>query len=620
MSDAAKTDPPKAPDAKADAPKPAPPAAKPEEAKPPAPEAPKAAAPVKAAEPAAKPAPVAKPPAPAAAPAAAVKAEPPKPAPVPGKTAAPKPADPSNVIRLELSTKAIVAMFAALLLLILFFGGTTLFLLIKLNDPVYRVTHQPPGLDGPGFAVTHPKAGPAPAGTPTPKPKTEEDGSPAAEEIPADTAVEIEDVKIGEHFEKLDGVAPTSLEGSWPTFRGPRYDNISTGGPPLASRWPEKGPRVLWSHEVGLGYAGAAIHKGRVYLLDYDDQKKAEVLRCFALTDGKEIWRRSHNVKIRRHHGYTRTVPAVTDKHVVTIGPYCHVMCVDAVTGDLKWGINMLKDYKVKLPPWHTAQCPLVDGDTVVLAPAGPDVLIMGVDLETGQVKWKTPNPKGWVMTHSSIIPMTVNGKKTYVYCALGGTFGVSAEKADAGTVLWETQEWLPSYVTGSPIPLDGGHIFLTSGYNAGSMLIRIGPDWKASTVWKLSSTKGLSCEQQTPILYKGLLFSVLPPTAGAFKRQFMAMDPLNGGKTVWTSGKEKRFGSQGLGPFILADDKFYILDDEGFLTMVKASTTGYEELARVRVIEDGREAWGPIAVADGRMIVRDEKKMLCIDVTQGSQ
>ena len=34
---------------------------------------------------------------------------------------------------------------------------------------------------------------------------------------------------------------------------------------------------------------------------------------------------------------------------MITIGPQGHVMCCDPVTGDLKWGIDMQKQFKTEV-------------------------------------------------------------------------------------------------------------------------------------------------------------------------------------------------------------------------------------------------------------------------------
>ena len=140
---------------------------------------------------------------------------------------------------------------------------------------------------------------------------------PGASKAPEPDTNEV--VEIGKIFKAFEGKA-SEIPGSWPTFRGAAYDNISTEPVKLLERWPAAGPKVLWSLDLGMGYAGAAIHKGRVYVLDYDETAKEDALRCFSLDDGKEIWRLSYKVMIKQYHGFSRTVPAVSDRYVVTIG------------------------------------------------------------------------------------------------------------------------------------------------------------------------------------------------------------------------------------------------------------------------------------------------------------
>ena len=117
------------------------------------------------------------------------------------------------------------------------------------------------------------------------------------------------------------------------------------------------------------------------------------------------------------------------------------------------------------------------------------------------------------------------------------------------------------------------------------------------------------ACEQQSPILHEGLLFSVLPKDAGELRGQFGCIDPS--GKPVWMSGMTERFG---LGPFLFADGKFLILNDTGELTLARASKAGFEKLARARVLR-GRDAWAPMALVDGRLLLRDSEQLVCLDV-----
>jgi outer membrane protein assembly factor BamB len=419
-------------------------------------------------------------------------------------------------------------------------------------------------------------------------------------------------VRIEGTFEKFAlSLNPVVPAGAWPRFRGPAFDNVAAGGVRLAESWPEGGPPVLWSVDLGSGYAGPAVLGGRVFLLDYDEERGGDALRCFSLKDGRELWRRWYKVRVKRNHGMSRTVPAVTDKWAVTVGPKCHVMCVETDTGRFLWGIDLVREYGTKVPMWYTGQCPLIDDGVAVIAPGG-DSLMIGVDCATGRVLWRTPNPAGWKMSHTSIVPMTLGGKRTYVYAALGGLAGVSAEKPDRGALLWQSTEWKHAVVAPSPVDVGGGRVFLTAGYGVGSAMLevkRAGEEFSVRTLYRLDR-KVFACEHHTPVFSGGHLFAVLPKDAGPGREQLACMD-LDG-RQLWTSGKGHRFG---LGPFMVADGKILALSEDGELTLARATHVGYEQLARARVLE-GREAWAPMALAGGRLLLRDIKRMICVDVS----
>jgi outer membrane protein assembly factor BamB len=392
------------------------------------------------------------------------------------------------------------------------------------------------------------------------------------------------------------------LPGAWPCFRGAHFDNISSESTPLAKSWGAQGPPKLWSIDLGEGYAGAAVLHGRVYVLDYDEQAQADALRCLSLASGQELWRRAYPDDVKRNHGMSRTVPAVTDKYVVTLGPKCVLMCTDAISGVVKWQDDLVKQFNTTVPPWYDGQCPLIDGDRVIVAPAGT-ALLVAMDLATGKVIWQTPNPRNWQMTHSTVMPVAYGGQRMYVYCASDGVVGVSAKD---GSILWETTDWRVSTATiPTPVPVGDGKLFITGGYNSGAIMLQLTQDGGhigVKTLFRLPANI-CSSDQQTPIFYQGHLYVVI--TGG----QLVCLD-LNG-RQLWASGLGRRFG---LGSYLLASGTLYLLNDTGTLTMVAATPTGYQQLAQAKVL-DGHDSWGPMALAGGRLLVRDSTKMVCLDV-----
>ncbi len=394
-------------------------------------------------------------------------------------------------------------------------------------------------------------------------------------------------------------------------FRGDRFDAIYHESIKLKKNFGDA-PKEIWGLPLGEGFAGPAVRNGRVYLLDYDMENKRDALRCLSLDDGAEIWRFSYPIAIKKNHGMSRTVPAVTDKYCVSLGPKCHLLCVDALTGEEKWFKDLKHEYGTTEPEWYAGQCPVIASvngkDTAIIAPAGPEALVVALDCETGEEVWRTPNPFGWTMTHVSIVPMTLtDGRKTYIYCGKGGVAGVDA--AD-GKILWSTTDWQIEIATcPSPVALPDNRIFCCGGYLSGSVMLQIVPDgtqpggYKSTTLFRLKDAI-FGSEQQTPIFFDNHLFGVRQRD-----KEFVCLS-LDG-NVVWHSGAKGRFGG---GPYLLADGMFLILNDDGLLTACEASTSGYKMLFQSQILDD-HGSWAPMALVDGRLLLRDQVFMRCIDL-----
>ncbi len=54
--------------------------------------------------------------------------------------------------------------------------------------------------------------------------------------------------------------------------------------------------------------------------MDYDEEMRADLLR-YSLETGEELWLRGYQINLKRNHGMSRTVPAVTEDYILTIGP-----------------------------------------------------------------------------------------------------------------------------------------------------------------------------------------------------------------------------------------------------------------------------------------------------------
>jgi len=191
-----------------------------------------------------------------------------------------------------------------------------------------------------------------------------------------------------------------------------------------------------------------------------------------------------------------------------------------------------------------------------------------------------------------------------YVYCASGGVAAVSASD---GSILWHTPDWKISIATvASPLYVGEGRVFLSGGYNAGSMMLQMkedGEKWTVETLFRLKPAV-FGATQHTPVFHQGHIFGIRPDG------QFVGLDLA--GKPLWESGAENRYGN---GPFLFAGTLVYLVNDNGLLTLAEATPAGFKKLAQFKALQ-GPDAWGPLALADGRLLIRDLIQMVCIDVT----
>jgi outer membrane protein assembly factor BamB len=401
----------------------------------------------------------------------------------------------------------------------------------------------------------------------------------------------------------VPGLKSAPRASDWPQFRGPARDGISpeTG---LLRKWPVSGPKVLWTTPLGQGYAGAAIFAGRVYHHDYDEAKSEWGVYCRSLAAGKQLWSFTESRKIRPNHAITRTVPAVDARFVFSIDPKCGLHCFDARTGKRIWNKDLVSVYKTTIPPWYNGQNPLIEPDRLIIATGG-DAIIVALDKATGKELWRTPNTIKLQFSHASVMPATLSGVRQYLYSTLDGLLGVSASD---GKLLWTHARKFNVAAVPSPLAIDNERVFATGPYDAGSIMIRVrnaGGRFTTQPVFDMQANEWNS-EVHTPIVYKGHMFAVGKKKRGLFT--CLNFD----GKTVWDSDGKAAFE---LGSFLLADGMFFVLEGKtGALRLIEANTTGYKEFARAQVLS-GQDVWGPMALSEGKLVLRDLTKMVCIDV-----
>ena len=191
---------------------------------------------------------------------------------------------------------------------------------------------------------------------------------------------------------------------------------------------------------------------------------------------------------------------------------------------------------------------------------------------------------------------------------AKGAVVGISPSD---GSILWRYEGWQCGIPIPHPTPIGDDRLFVTGGYGAGAAIIRIkraGQGFAAEELTKIPDWRG---QIHQPILYEGKLYcdgnGKSPQKDGIV---CMNLD----GTFRWRSQDVQGSPRYDRGGLLLADRLIYAVDADGFLRLAEANPDGYKELASVQLL-GGHEIWAPLALSDGRLIVRDQKQMKCLDV-----
>ena len=242
--------------------------------------------------------------------------------------------------------------------------------------------------------------------------------------------------------------------------------------------------------------------------------------------------------------------------------------------------------------------------------PWGKKAALVALDKATGKPVWTTPNPKGIEEEYQSPVPMTFGGQDIILAAGRQGyLIGVDAK---TGKQLFEYNGFPKTgWQIPSPLPIGDGRIFLTGGYGAGCVMIKVEKQGDQYTVTELYKNKSMGTKCAQALLWDGYIYGNSSDVGGGMR--CLTLD----GQIKWDS-KNKGGVNFDLGTVLIADGLIYATQGgNGDIYMAEATPDDYKELGRAHLLS-GPEPWAPLALKDGKLIARDMHKMFCLDLTVG--
>jgi outer membrane protein assembly factor BamB len=401
----------------------------------------------------------------------------------------------------------------------------------------------------------------------------------------------------------------------WPQYQGINRDGISKESG-IARAWPGSGPKVLWTAPMGEGYAGATVKGGEVFVLDRVDAAK-DVLRCIDLKTGKELWSFTHDAPGEVSHNGSRTMVTVDDARVYAVGLMGDFYCVDRKSHQPVWTHNIVKDFGSEEPGWGITQAPQLYKNLVIVAPQALHAFVAAYDQATGNLVWKTE--KLGKVGYVPPVVASLAGVDQVVMIPASGKNGqgeqgkVGAFSAEDGKPLWTYDGWHCSIPIPYPQALPGDRLFITGGYGAGSVMLQVTKEGNAFAVKELFKLPASECGSQIhqPILYKDHLYL----NDNSNEREGGMICLTLDGKVKWRTKDTSGLPTFERGTLVMVDGLILNLDGKkGTLHLIDPSPDGYKELAKCKLF-GGKEIWAPMAIADGKLIARNQTEMKCLDL-----
>ena len=389
-------------------------------------------------------------------------------------------------------------------------------------------------------------------------------------------------------------------QGSWPQWRGPNRDGLSTETQLLQS-WPSGGPPRQWLfRNCGLGYSGPAIIGNRLYILGARDGK--EELICIDTDEGKEIWHTPLGPLYENNWGDgPRSTPVIEGESIYALAAQGNLCCLRVQDGSIVWQQGMQK-FGGKIPTWGYSESPLIVEDKILCTPGSDQGAIIALDKSTGALLWQTKELTD-TAHYSSIVAAEHAGQAIGVQLLVSQLVGFHLEN---GEVLWRVP-WGGSVAVIPTPTIWENHIYVTSGYGAGCMLVRLNEDLSAEQVY----------ENKLITNHHGGVLRLGQCVFGHSSGKGWTCQDLATGKKKWQDKK-----GLGKGAIAYADDRFYCQsEDEGEVVLIEASEKGWDEQGRftlepqAELRKPSGRIWTHPVIAGGRLYLRDQELLFCFDV-----
>jgi len=415
----------------------------------------------------------------------------------------------------------------------------------------------------------------------------------------------------------------------WPQFMGPDRDGTWHLDVKKDTLLPADLAK-LWEINIGSGYSGPTIAKGRVFLMDYyRDNGSFERVSCFDAETGMTLW--SFPYECSYSVGYPtgpRASVTIDKDRAYSIGTMGELYCFNTKTGEVIWHIDGQKEFNISIPIWGIAASPLIYGKILILQIGStPDACIVGLDKFTGEEIWRSLEDDA---SYSSPIIIKQGGKN--VLLCWTGNF-LSGLNPESGAIYWKLPFFRIDNISNISIPVvDWPYIFLTC-YD-GSLLVELNDkSMDAKIIWEQKgrperSTDGTGGEAEIKIGLNSMISAPIIKDNYVYGVDFFGdvrcLD-LSTGQRIWNDNGIVPYGRFVNAHLIKQGDNTWAFNEKGELILCEFSPEGYKDLGRAKLIDPFRVSpnprggvnWAFPAFSGRKILARSDNKLVCYELKE---
>ena len=240
----------------------------------------------------------------------------------------------------------------------------------------------------------------------------------------------------------------------------------------------------------------------------------------------------------------------------------------------------------------------------------------MAYDKVTGAVKWKSPALSG-IAGYVTPSIVKVGGEDQLVMItgaagrgrnASGGS--VNGLDPSSGKVLWTYTGFQNIIPVAQAVDARQGRVLIAGAYGAGSVMIKV--EKKADGTYgasELFKNPDFGSHTQPPVLHDGHFYSHYTINERSDGLVAMSMD----GQVKWKTERQPAFVRGGS---ILADGLMLTTDGNTKLYLIEPNPAAFKPIASAVILEAG-DNWAPLALVDGKLLVRGQKELKVLQVAQ---